>query len=74
MSKRVKIVKSDPPESVEILAEAIVNIGAASNKLLKTGINKRAIIILIHDMTKLPKGTIKQVLESLPQLERWYCK
>ena len=74
MTKRVKVVKSDPPESTEILAEAIVSIGRASERLLSSGINKRAVIVLLQDITKLPKGNIKIVLDSLPQLERWYCK
>lgn len=74
MAKRIKVKKSDPEESIEILAEAIVNIGNAVIKLNKNGLNKTAIIVLIHDKTKLPKKTIKIVLDSLPQLERWYCR
>jgi len=74
MTKQVKVKKSDKTESKEILAEAIVNIGNAAKKLNDSGINKTAIIVLLHDKTKLPKGTIKLVLDSLPQLERWYCK
>lgn len=74
MTKRVKIKKSEPPESTEILAEAIVNIGNATKKMMSSGMNKKAIIVLIHDKTKLPKSTITTVLDSLPQLERWYCK
>jgi len=74
MSQRVKVVKSDPPESKEILAEAIVNIGNAAKKLLASGINKRAIIILIQAETKLSQRDIKLVLDALPQLERWYCR
>ena len=73
-SKRVKIKKSDPPESKEILAEAIVNIGKASAKLLSSGINKKAIIILLQAHTKMSQKDIRTVLDALPQLERWYCR
>jgi len=74
MSERIKVKKSDQPESTEILAKAIVNIGKASNALLKSGLNKKAIIILIQAETKLSRHNIELVLDSLPQLERWYCK
>ena len=71
---RVKVKKSDPPESKEILAEAIVNIGNATKKLQENGLNKRAIIILIQAETKLAQRDIRLVLDALPQLERWYCR
>lgn len=74
MAQRVKVKKSDPPESKEILAEAIVNIGSAFKKLQASGLNKKAIIILIQAETKLPQRDIKLVLDALPQLERWYCR
>ena len=74
MNDRVKIKKSDPPESKEILAEAIVNIGAAAEKLKASGVNKRGIIILLQAQTKLPRRDIELVLDSLTQLEGWYCR
>ena len=74
MSERVKVKKSEQPGSKEILAEAIVNIGNATKKLTSSGINKEAIIILLQAKTKLSKRDIALVLDSLPQLERWYCR
>lgn len=73
-SKRISVKKSDPPESKEILAEAIVRIGASMKKLGDSGINETGIIALVHDHTKQPKKTIKLVLNSLRQLEGWYCR
>lgn len=74
MTTRVSVKKSDPPETKEILAEAIVSIGKATNKLMASGLNKHAVIVLIQAQTKLPQRDIKTVLEALPQLERWYCR
>lgn len=74
MSKQVKVKKSEPPESKEILAEAIVSIGQAAEKLMASGINKKAVIILLQAQTKLSQRDIRLVLDSLPQLERWYCR
>lgn len=72
----VKIKKSDPPESTEILAKTITDISEGMNKLLNTpeGLTEDAIIVLLHDKTKLPKGTIKTVLRALPRLRGWYCR
>lgn len=74
MADRVNVKKSEPPESKEILADAIVNIGKATKKLMQSGVNRTAIVILIQAQTKLSKRDINLVLDSLPQLERWYCR
>lgn len=69
-----KIVKSDPPETTEILAEAVTRISAAFEELQKSGLNRRAIVVLIQAETKLGKGTIETVLDALPRLRGWYCR
>lgn len=70
----VRVVKSDPPESKEILAEAIVRIGSAMKNLQESGLNEEAIIVLVQAKSGVPKGTIKTVLDSLRRLEGWYCR
>lgn len=71
----VKVVKTtDKPESTEILAEAIVRIGEGFNKLNKSGLNKRAIAVLIQAETKLSMKAIGTVLDALPRLRGWYCR
>lgn len=72
--KRVKVTKSDPPETTEILAEAIVRISAALEALSKSGLNQEAIIVLIHAKTKIGKKDILCVLNSLRRLKGWYCR
>ncbi len=74
MNKKVKIRKSDPPESKEILAEAIVNIGEAMKKLQESGLNKKAIVILLHAKTRISQKDITTVLDGLKQLKGWYCR
>jgi len=69
-----KVVQSDPPVEKEVLAEAIVNISKGMTGLLKSGLNKRAITLLIQDHTGLNRGAITAVLDALPQLEKMYCK
>jgi hypothetical protein len=73
-ARRVHIVKSDPPETTEILAEAIVRIGEAADKLKSSGLNRKAIVLLLHDATKVGKKDIDAILNALPRLRGWYCR
>lgn len=70
----VTVKKSDPPESKEILAESIVKLGKALDELNKSKLNKRAILILLQDATKLPKRDIELIIDSIPRLTAWYCR
>lgn len=74
MSGSVRIVKSDPPESKQILAEAITRISDGYTELLRSGINRKAIVILIQAETRLPQRDINTVLDALPRLKGWYCR
>jgi hypothetical protein len=62
------------PVTKELLADAIVRISDAAKSLEKSGLNKRGIIALIADDTKLGKGTISTVLNSLEDLAKNYAK
>ncbi len=71
----VKIKKNpEKPETTEILAEAIVRISEAFDKLLQSGLNEKAIIVLLQDRTKLPQRDIASVLEHLRTLAGYYCR
>lgn len=70
----IKISKSTPPESKEILAEAITRISESFAKLSASGLNREAIIVLVHDHTKISKRDIKLILDSLSRLRGWYCR
>jgi len=74
MSTNIKVKKSEKPESTEILAAAIVSIGNAADKLLASGLNTKAVIMLLHYETKVSQRDIKLILDSLKRLESWYCK
>jgi len=60
------------PKSV--LATAILQISAGVKDLEKTGLNRRAVVALLADDTKLGKGTINTVLNSLGDLAKNYTK
>lgn len=70
----VKVTKSDPPETTEILAEAITRISQGMTALSASGLNKRAIVVLLQAETKLSQRDITTVLDALPRLAGWYCR
>lgn len=71
----VRLKKSEEnPESKEILAAAITRISESMVKLLASGVNEKAIIILINHDTKIPKQDIKAVFSAMARLKGWYCR
>lgn len=71
-----KVVKSEPPESTELMAASIVKISDAMGKLLSEpgGLTTEAIVLLLHDYTKVGKPDIRAILKALPQLRGYYCR
>lgn len=76
MTNPVKVTKSDPPESTEVLAAAITKISDGMNKLLNApaGLQTETIVLLLHDATKVGKPDIRAILKALPQLRGYYCR
>ena len=72
----VQVQKSEPPESSIVLAASIVKISNAMGKLLSEpcGLSTEAIVLLLHDYTKVGKTDIRAVLKALPQLRGYYCR
>lgn len=69
----VKVVNDElDPIKPEVLAASIVSISASMKKLLKSGLNRKAIIALLQDATKLGKSEIGRVLDGLDDLARAY--
>ena len=71
---KVKVQKSDPPESKVVLADAIVKIGFAMRELTQIGLNEDAIVVLLHHKTKVPMKQIRIIFDGLKQLQGWYCR
>lgn len=74
MSKpSVKIIQDpETPVEREVLAQAIVNISKSFERLLRSGVNRRAVVILIAYDTKLGIGQIENILGSLDRLAQNY--
>ncbi len=70
-----KVVQDEEhPVTQEVLATAITQIAESVQKLYRSGLNRRAVIALVADDTKLGKGTIRAVLDSLLDLSKTYTK
>lgn len=76
--KNIKIKKNkENPESVELLAQSVIQVAEGFKKFLSTSLTQRALIVLLHDgvgQAKISKKQIKLVLEALPRLKAWYIK
>lgn len=61
-------------KNIETIAEEIKKV-SDSIKALKNGpLEERAIIVLLHDYTGLPKNVIKKVLSGAEDLAQFYLK
>lgn len=65
------------PEPVELIAQSVIDVSDAFKRIAQNGLQKRAIILLIHDIVK-NKGVnmtqIEAVLDAAPKLESYYIK
>lgn len=69
-------VVQDPEQAVEpeVLATAIVRISEGMDKVLGAGLTRRAICVLVKDMTNVPIGTTEMVLDALSLLKKKYIQ
>lgn len=65
-------VEQTPPDAAT-LAEAIVKISVGFESLKKSGLNQKAIIVLLNDWTGVGKRDIERVLLGLRDLSKAYC-
>lgn len=56
------------------LADCITRISDGMTRLLASGLNEKAVLVLLHDATKVPRGHIEAVLGGLTDLKKRYCR
>ncbi len=76
MSDKSVIVKQNPENEipVEVLAEHIERLSKVGAQLDASRLNRKAIVLLLHDITKVPKRDIEFILNALPRLKDFYLK
>lgn len=59
---------------LEVMAAEIIKLSKAAQEIANSKLEKRAILLLIRDITKLPLETIDQVLTAAKDLETYFIK
>ena len=69
MKTPAKQVEKEPtlPELIQSVSKSVRNLESLK-------LNHKAIVVLLHDYTKLNKRDIESVLDGLSSLERTYCR
>jgi hypothetical protein len=62
------------PEPLEVLASAIITISDGFDKINKSSLSRKAVVLLIHELTRVPKGHIEAILNAAPLLAKHYTK
>lgn len=71
---KIKVTQDDEPVESKVLAHAIVDISKAAKKLADSGLNKKAIVLLVSAKSKCTKSDVTAVLDALEDLTRTYCR
>lgn len=74
MSKGKKRVVVDGVEETtpKILANSIIRLSEAADKMMEAGLSRRAIILLLHDASRVPKSHIDAIRIALRDLRLIY--
>lgn len=74
MPRSVEIVQDEEKGEVpvEVIAQAILDIGKSMRRISQSRLNRDALITLICADCKLPQYQVKAVLDSLDSLEKTY--
>lgn len=72
--KEQKVEKQNVQLDKETLADVIAKLSDGVDKLLRSGLNRRAIVVLLRDSTGCNKSDIERVLDGLQTLARDYAR
>ena len=76
MAKKSNVVVEQVPEApveTKVLAQAIVDISEAMKKLSRSGLNRKAIVILVAKDANQYQATVERVMDALENLRKTYC-
>lgn len=76
LTQKTITVKTDEknPEPLEVLAQAIIDVATAFEKMNNGRITQHAIVVLLKDSTGLSQRDIKAVLVACENLKRYIRK
>lgn len=78
-AQNIKVIKNEEkPETPEILAEALIQIGKGFEAFSNSRLTQRAIITLLLDLpelrNKVSRTEVELVVNNLPKLSSYYIK
>lgn len=75
-NKQTITVKSDEqnPEPLELIAQSIIEVADAFQKINNSRLKRRAVVLLLKDMTNLGVREIELILDCAPKLKDYYTK
>jgi len=59
-------------ESIVLMREDLYKLQECVDRMKESGMQEKTIILLMHDHTRIPKGTIKKVLNGLTEIPHKY--
>jgi hypothetical protein len=62
------------PEPIELIAASIVKVADGIDRMAKSGLSPRAIVVLLHDATRVPMGHIERIINCAPALRKLYLR
>jgi len=68
----VKVTQGEEEVPKEILADAIVKISDGFQRLKGSGLNRRAIVVLVKDASGVGMGDVNRILDAMEKLKDWY--
>jgi hypothetical protein len=74
MARSPDIVMSDSPEPPEVLAAAILRISDGFDALLKSGLNRNAVAVLLVHATRVSRRDVDKILDAIKNMKRDYCR
>lgn len=75
-AKKTVVIEQDEQDPIEtkVLARAIVHMSDDLTAILASGLNKKAVIILVADSSGQPKYRVEAVLNALADLKKDYTR
>lgn len=75
-SKQTITVKTNEenPEPLELIAKSIIDLSDAFKKIETGPLKQKTIVLLLQDVTGLPRTAISKILEAAPRLKDYYVR
>ncbi len=76
MKTKVEVIQADdePEVAAKILAQSIRDIALAANALLRAGLKRKTLLVLLKDATGVPQRDIELILNAQQDLARLYLE